>query len=44
MRLLLRMRVGLEAAHLLPQPLPHRLPLLLLPKVPSLQHLLRQPP
>lgn len=42
MRLLLRMRVGLEAAHLLPQPL--QLHLRLLHRVLSLQHLLRQPP
>lgn len=39
MRLLLRMRVGLEAAHLLPQPLQ---PLLLLHQALSLQHPLRQ--
>lgn len=42
MRLLLRMRVGLEEAHLLPQPL--QLHLRLLRRVLSLQHPLRQPP
>lgn len=42
MRLLLRMRVGLEAAHLLPQPPP--LHLRLLHQALRLQHPLRQPP
>lgn len=37
------MLAALVVAPLLPQLLPHRLPLPLLPKVPSLQHLLRPP-